>query len=223
MPLKIYICKGTTLSCLVSKMWLEWGHEIVSSVEDSDFVVFTGGADLNPRLYGQGWHPLTRSNTNRDNEDLAVFYEATGLGKPMIGICRGAQLLHVMNGGELYQDVDHHRWTHSVYPKELVLPRRGTPYRVTSTHHQMMIADKYNDKPRYQVLLTAKASSHRDHVTKAGATLVNTEDNHEDLEAIFYPDSLALCFQGHPEYSNLDDDTDMLFKACINQCFGLNL
>lgn len=69
-----------------------------------DAILFTGGVDVHPRHFGQ--HPrrgLGVVDEERDSFEMALFHSARRLGKPVFGICRGIQLLNVLEGGTLHQ------------------------------------------------------------------------------------------------------------------------
>ena len=103
--------------------------------EDADVVIFTGGIDVNPALYGEDAHPSVTFDTRRDEADMVVYQQCIEQGIPMFGVCRGAQFLHVMNGGKLNQDVDNHNGDHGMWdPKD-----RRFIDKISSVHHQMVI------------------------------------------------------------------------------------
>jgi gamma-glutamyl-gamma-aminobutyrate hydrolase PuuD len=69
-----------------------------------DAVVFAGGSDLDPSLYGQQPHPQTTGvRPGRDAGELPLLREALARDLPLLGICRGMQLLTVACGGALDQ------------------------------------------------------------------------------------------------------------------------
>lgn len=71
-----------------------------------DGVVLTGGEDVEPSLYGQPrFAECGKSNISRDNTEIALVRAAKELGKPLLAICRGPQVLNVALGGTLYQDI----------------------------------------------------------------------------------------------------------------------
>jgi putative glutamine amidotransferase len=71
-----------------------------------DAVCLTGGGDVDPRFYGAELQPLTSElDPLRDEAELAVIRAATSRGRPILGICRGIQVLAVAMGGSLYQDL----------------------------------------------------------------------------------------------------------------------
>jgi putative glutamine amidotransferase len=71
-----------------------------------DALLFAGGGDVDPLHYGAAPHPqLGAVDPLRDHVELALARRAGADGKPLLGICRGIQLLNVALGGTLYQDI----------------------------------------------------------------------------------------------------------------------
>jgi len=71
-----------------------------------DGLLFCGGGDIAPHHYGQAPHPkLGEVEDVRDEVELALARRAATDGMPLLGICRGVQLLNVALGGTLYQDI----------------------------------------------------------------------------------------------------------------------
>ena len=71
-----------------------------------DGIVFSGGEDVNPAWYGESvWNETVYVDTLRDCSDSLLARAAIASGKPVLAICRGAQLMNVMLGGSLYQDL----------------------------------------------------------------------------------------------------------------------
>ena len=71
-----------------------------------DAILFAGGEDVGPAHYGAAPHPkLGPTNPEQDELEIALARRAVAEGKPVLGICRGIQLLNVALGGTLYQDI----------------------------------------------------------------------------------------------------------------------
>lgn len=71
-----------------------------------DGLVLQGGSDVCPLTYGeQPLRPEWNGDRNRDLYEIALIKEFQALGKPVLGICRGAQIINVAFGGTLYQDI----------------------------------------------------------------------------------------------------------------------
>jgi gamma-glutamyl-gamma-aminobutyrate hydrolase PuuD len=112
-----------------------------------DGLVFTGGSDLNPALYGQEPHPESSGfHDQRDRAELALIREALRRDMPILGICRGMQLLNVALGGDLHQHLgsDTHKGPPGRYTFHEVMVEPGTRLaevlgagtRTHSCHHQ---------------------------------------------------------------------------------------
>lgn len=79
-------------------------------LECVDAIIITGGIDVNPLVYGEEpMEKLGQVQTLRDEFDLAVIKEVLEQKKPVLGICRGLQILNVAFGGTLYQDLSYNQ------------------------------------------------------------------------------------------------------------------
>jgi putative glutamine amidotransferase len=90
-------------------MSLEWAEEPRVPWEPSAYagLLLTGGRDVHPRHYGEEPHPMTRVDPgNRDGLEIALIRTFLSARKPIVGICRGIQILNVALGGGLIQDLD---------------------------------------------------------------------------------------------------------------------
>lgn len=75
-------------------------------VQELDALVLQGGADVAPQSYGQTpMDPRWQGDVVRDRYELALLRAFLAQKKPVLGVCRGAQLLNVAFGGTLYQDI----------------------------------------------------------------------------------------------------------------------
>jgi putative glutamine amidotransferase len=119
-----------------------------------DGVIFSGGADVSPLAYGEeplheDWH----GDAVRDSYEFRLINAARALGLPMLGICRGAQIINVALGGSLYQDINTQqpetlqhrcgeRYDHLVHLVHLVQPSwleglyTAPEILVNTVHHQ---------------------------------------------------------------------------------------
>lgn len=80
--------------------------ESATAVDRLDAVVLAGGPDVGPDRYGAAPHPSTgQPRPERDAAELAVLHRALERGIPVLGVCRGAQILNVGLGGTLVQHV----------------------------------------------------------------------------------------------------------------------
>jgi GMP synthase-like glutamine amidotransferase len=180
-------------------------YEITGKLSEADTVVWTGGADLYPGLYGEKPIPGTYFNRVRDKDDIECYNYAVKNKKLLVGICRGAQLLNVMNGGVLWQDVNGHEGCiHKAYDK-----LTHNWIFLNSVHHQMcqvtpkaeLICWSFESTWKY----TYGAAWQR---PKGIQTILDTE---KEPEAFYYPETRSLCFQPHPEYGH-KPTTDYFFE-----------
>jgi putative glutamine amidotransferase len=120
---------------------------IGSYVEALDAVVLQGGTDISPLAYGeQPLAPEWAGDPLRDRLEIELVRACVAAGKPVLGICRGAQVINVALGGTLHQDVAAHRSDdYDAHAHEVRLePGSGLarlygetgPRRVVSIHHQ---------------------------------------------------------------------------------------
>jgi putative glutamine amidotransferase len=117
-----------------------------------DGLILTGGVDVDPRRYGAVRHPETdEPRPDRDAWELALFDEAQRRRLPVLGICRGLQLINVARGGTLHQHLpevlgtEQYRIGGGVFAENDVAVSTETPLaqiigetemRVHSYHHQ---------------------------------------------------------------------------------------
>jgi putative glutamine amidotransferase len=171
-----------------------------------DALVLGGGADIDPDSQGVEAHPETiGTNPDRDRFEIALALGALDRGMPLLGVCRGMQVLNVACGGTLDQHIpdrlghEIHRpvpgaWAEHevrIEPGSLAAEAAGTERLTVKSHHHQGI-DRIADK------LTATAWA--------------TDD--ETVEAIESGDGdFALGVLWHPE----EDATDAIIPALISR------
>lgn len=88
----------------------EDGQRLSEYASMLDGLLFAGGADLDPKYYGEETaFDSVEVTPARDSFELALFPVFYATGKPILGICRGIQLMNVALGGSLYQHIESHR------------------------------------------------------------------------------------------------------------------
>lgn len=106
-----------------------------------DALLLPGGGDLEPRRYGRENTASRNLEPERDAAELQLLQEFTCAGKPVLGVCRGLQVINVFFGGTLVQDVPGHAaWEggdrlHAVRT-DGTWALWGEGLRVNSAHHQ---------------------------------------------------------------------------------------
>jgi putative glutamine amidotransferase len=185
--------------------------EIADRMLDSlDGLVITGGKDVDPAAYGQPRHPATdEPRRDRDAWEFALLDGALQRGLPVLGICRGAQVLNVALGGTLHQHlpdvIGHtgHRAGNAVFT---TLPVRT----VAGTRLAGLIGESCD----------VRCYHHQGIAEPGEGLVVSARDADGVIEALELPgDKFALAVQWHPEES-LDDLR--LFAAIVDaaRCYG---
>lgn len=160
-------------------------------------LLLTGGGDIDPARYGQ---PNTHSEDivpARDAAEWALLDLALARGVPVLGICRGFQLLNVYFGGPLIQDLPSalgtpidHTTEGATHPVQIVDPRLvralGTAQILTNTHHHQGIT-RAELAPALQVFALSPADG--------------------VIEGILHPTRPVLGVQWHPERADCPDCT----------------
>lgn len=196
---KIHILKGAMYGQVV-RLFAEAGFVKSEGVSDADLVVFTGGTDVDPSLYKQKpIKEVIHTDRNRDIFEEAIYRMCVKRKIPMVGICRGAQFLHVMNGGVLWQDVNHHAGKNHT----MVDIMDDVRIETSSLHHQMM---QFNtDMELLAVTEETIATTYKD----ADCFINLSRDDPRgapsrlepplEIEACYYRDTKCFLVQGHPE------------------------
>ena len=116
-----------------------------------DGLILCGGTDLHPSRFGEEIDGSVNIDTDRDEAEFALMQAYLDAGKPILGICRGHQLINVYFGGSLHQDMEdsvaHKRqkgcdMVHTVTaePDSVLGKLYGTTFAVNSAHHQAVKA-----------------------------------------------------------------------------------
>lgn len=121
-----------------------------------DGLILTGGADIDPASYGAAADPHTgATRPERDRFELALAYGAMERGLPLLGICRGGQMVNVACGGTLIQHLpdivgdDRHLETPGAFsehevelePDSLAARAAGAPRIAVRSHHHQAVAE----------------------------------------------------------------------------------
>lgn len=188
--------------------------QLVDKLEDAQLVVFTGGEDVTPSLYGCKKHRTTYSNLKRDQAEQAIFNKIDPKKQVCLGICRGSQFLCVMNGGKLVQDVTNHAngFTHGI-------TNWDKTYQITSTHHQMQYP--FNLKEGEYNILFVSYGAESDYYEGDGI-YPNLIVGREPEIVLYHKNGLPKCLavQGHPEMipdSPVAEMINNLVKDLVNE------
>jgi putative glutamine amidotransferase len=163
-----------------------------AALERCDGVLLSGGADVDPREYGETPHPTVELDQARDEYELALAKLAIERDLPLLAICRGVQVLNVAAGGTLIQDLP------SQHPS-------ATPHSVTESRdaiaHDVSIADGTCLSMLLGRPSMAVNSRHHQSVKDAAPGFVVSATSPDGVvEAIERPEStFCVGVQWHPE------------------------
>lgn len=178
-----------------------------------DGFLLTGGHDVSPALYGQEKTDLCGDCCEgRDTMEKQLLLGALAMDKPVLGICRGLQLMNVVMGGTLYQDIPaqfpsdtNHRMAapygraeHPVHiAKDSTFAALGLPETIgVNTCHHQGIRDL---APDLKIMGTAPDGL---------------------VEAVYHPGKRYACaVQWHPEFFPVEDGvSSLIFKSFVDAC-----
>lgn len=162
--------------------------KVVDSLKQADVMMFTGGADILPSHYGEKSGPSTYCSPSRDRGEIECYNVAISRNIPIIGICRGAQLLCALSGGKLVQDVTGHGRGHTVETDD------GQVLAMSSLHHQMMRPEGTDHK-----LIAWSSHISRHYKGQDGEELYGQEGLEKEPDIVYFAKNRGLGFQGHPE------------------------
>ena len=212
----------------------------------ADGFLFSGGDDIHPRYYGE--EPLAdmvMSPDERTEFETALLIEAMQLRKPVLGICLGAQLINVVLGGSLYQDIPsqlvdplNHREQHNIkivegtmlykiFSNETITSKRFTKDKINVIPAQAGIQNyglildsclRRNDNglEGYSSAISIFSTHHQSVKSPGKGLIVSALSSDGVIEAIELPDyTFLIGVQWHPERESKSEHTRLLFKALI--------
>jgi putative glutamine amidotransferase len=180
-----------------------------------DGLLLTGGGDIDPTLFNEEPIPnLGNITPERDHFEIALTQKMLQLNKPILGICRGCQLLNIAAGGNMFQDI------YSQVDKPLLQHTQSAPRNHASHFIQI------NKKTQLHEILqsdVAKVNSfHHQAVKKVPKPFeVCAVANDGIIEAIESNEhTFALGIQWHPEglLTNNDAASASIFEAFFKAC-----
>ena len=177
-----------------------------------DGILFTGGMDIEPGLYGEEkWNDTVATTPDRDRSETLLFRLAQERQLPILGICRGLQMMNVHFGGTLYQDIPTQApsdMTHSM--------ASGTP----GTCHNCVLTPS---SPLHSLMgrdeIPVNSFHHQAIKDVAPGFAVMGRCGDGIVEAIWHPQKrFVWAVQWHPEQLLEEDSSIQLFRAFISAC-----
>ncbi|MHB1500457.1 MAG: gamma-glutamyl-gamma-aminobutyrate hydrolase family protein [Candidatus Dormibacteria bacterium] len=178
----------------------------------ADGLLLPGGDDVEPSRYGAASHPASRWDQRLDDLEFQLTKWAIEAAVPILGVCRGLQVLNVAFGGTLYQDLPSQR------PSQLEHPRHG-PRDQLAHSLQVSAGSRLHDILQGPEFLVN--SLHHQGVERLGSGLTvsaTSEDGLvEGLEATSGPFLVGVQF--HPEELAPNHDfAKRLFTTFVGEC-----
>jgi putative glutamine amidotransferase len=178
-----------------------------------DGILFTGGYDINPLLYGDQPHPKVEGvDADRDRIEIHLVRQIIKRDKPFFGICRGIQVINVAMGGSLYVHLS------DQFPGEVIhdnhhKPRNFLAHRVNLETNSRLA----KIMPSNQVQVN---SLHHQGVCRLAQELIPTAYAPDGLiEAIEIPGyPFGLAVQWHPEELLEHEAMCKIFQAFVRSC-----
>lgn len=189
------------------------GRAIEHLVDICDGFFFTGGADIDPKRYGEeSRENIGNIQAHRDEFEFRVFQRVIKTSKPILAICRGAQLINIALGGTLYQDI----------PSEIqtTISHRQSEPKFSPSHDVKIM----RNTPLYEMMGTEqiKANSFHHQAVKALGKGLEIMAIAEDgiIEAFYLVGQRYVrAYQWHPErLFDIDGHNHMLFEDFIHAC-----
>lgn len=166
-------------------------------------VILWGGVDINPALYKQRPSKYAqRPDNQRDTYELMQIEYAKEKGLPVVGICRGAQLLCVYNGGSLLQHTQPRIQDHAITTTS------GVRFpSVIASHHQIMVP-----KGEHEVL-----AWNPEPIKIWGQDDETTWEETCTPEIVWFPEHKHLAIQAHPEWADKSSPWVIYINALLKE------
>lgn len=168
-----------------------------------DALIISGGIDICPQSYGKST-PFP-CNLARDAMELELLDIAVNKNLPVLGICRGMQLLNIYFGGTLHPDIN---------DLDLNRPHPNSPFPI----NEIEILPLTKLRAIVQTSkLKANALHHQAIATLGAGLRINAKDSNGIIQGIEHSQNFIIGVQWHPEYLPYSPVHRRLFKSFLNQ------
>ena len=180
--------------------------------ERVDAVMFPGGGDMNPEHYHADKHARTAQiDDNRDITEINLMRWAIEDDRPVLGICRGIQVMNVAQGGTLVQDIPSEIVTDLTHDIPSSMPRSSLLHEVEIDRESRLS----NILGTEVVSVNSLHHQSIDQVAPNAQVIAKAPDG--IIEAIEFPQQkFALGVQWHPEDMTDSEAMDSLFRAFVD-------
>lgn len=180
-------------------------EDLIELDKKIDGYLFTGGDDINPKLYKEEQSEyVTDYNDIRDSLEARIYKIAKEEDKAILGICRGIQIINVLEGGNLYQDLDAY---HPSKVHHRIKDKKHPVYLLHNSPLKELVDDIYIDVN----------SLHHQGVKRIAQTLKGMAVSEDGIvEALYHPKMKFIwAVQWHPEYMLEDKVSKKIFEIFI--------
>ncbi len=190
-------------------------EELTVAANLCDGILFTGGPDIDPFRFGE--ETIRQGGVvvpERDKMEEDLFDIVIQTGKPVLGICRGIQILNVFLGGTIYQDIP------AQFPSDLSIAHSQQSGNSVLTHSVLVKEGTLLSEILGKDYLKVNSFHHQ--AVKDVAPVLKVAGVSVDslIEALYLPEHrFFLGVQWHPEHLfDTNEDALHIFKAFINAC-----
>lgn len=181
-----------------------------------DGLILSGGPDIDPSYYGQEpERTLGIVNPARDEFEFALL--PLFASKPVLGICRGMQLINVHAGGSLFQDIYTSQGSNAYLAHKLHSQNEEEPLMHSLVYEENSYFGKLVGTPNLRVM-----STHHQAINEVAEGLEVSAISKDGVIEVIYgtdPNRFVLGLQWHPEKRNFTDkDSFRIFTAFIEAC-----
>ncbi len=206
--------RGSAMSWLFNRLavWRAGGRPVrltsksKTSTKELDGLIIGGGDDIGAELYDGELQFNVRFDEQRDRLEQTLLLEGLNEGIPILGICRGAQMINIHLGGNLHADI------YEIYKEvprmRTILQRKRITIKPGSLLYKIMRHRRY----RINCL-------HHQSINELGKGLdVSAKDDYGIIQAIEHPGHpFLLGVQWHPEYLPHSSNHQSLFRALVKE------
>lgn len=204
-----YVGLGGGIPVMLGTVTEETADDIAAAL---DGLVITGGEDIDPAYYGEENTHSSLPEADVDSSDMLLYHAFRRAHKPVLGICRGIQVINVAEGGTLYQDIPSDLHTTVEHNQRNMDPPRGTGETAHSCTfcEDTVLHDIFGD--------THTVNSYHHQAIKDPASSLTVSAYSEDgiIEGVEKEQVLAV--QWHPERLVHDEKHVELIRWLIKAC-----
>lgn len=176
--------------------------DVAEAIDRLDGLVLTAGPDVDPSCYGAALHPQSELRPGRDEPELALLAAARAADLPVLGVCRGMQLMAISWGGSLFQHLPDVLGTEMHCRKTGTIERHGVDF--VPGHHVAAVLGRQREV----------TSHHHQGVRDPGELTVTARSSDGLVEAVEDPElTFRVGVQWHPELEHPE-----LFGALVSAC-----